>query len=512
MELKTYLDIFWRRAWLIILVVLLCIGAAAAATYLATPTYVSSTILRITTIGANGGNGRPDINYTERLMNTYARIATGRQLYTELSQQFEWSTRPQIVVDTIPNTELMTIRVTADDPVLASNVANATARIIIESSLDQFSGGSQSRLEILSRQLTQIEEELIQAREQYDALVLTVPSDQTNLDAARQSIDLKERTYATLLEQYEAARVDDALRANSIYVVEPAYTPSGSASPRAEVNLVLGLMVGLLAGATAALLRENLDTRLHTRQQIEALANVPIIGEIPRVREPLPLLHAPAASDEQIEAFRRLRINLLRTKEEERSQTILVSSADPGAGKSSMAANLAITMAQTGRRICLLDCNLHHPEQHQLFDVAQSGGLTDMLLGQATVSGVLKETTFPTLQLITAGPKLTDLTPHLSKPGMIPKGLADQLSQGPELLGSSSMVGILKQLQQQFDAVILDTPALLAASDALVLVPMTDLVALVVKRGRSKRNAVRSAHQQLTTTGAKSIQLVINWA
>lgn len=512
MELRTYIEIFWRRLWIILITVVVMIIGAIIATYAATPTYVSSTTLRVTTVGADASNGRPDIVYTERLMNTYARIATGRQLYAELTERFNLQARPQISVDTVPNTELMTIQVTANSPEIARDVANATAEVIIARSLDQFSGGGQSRLEILSRQLTQIEEELTAARQQYDTLALRTPGDQTNLDAAKQSIDLKERTYANLLTQYEAARIDDALRENSIYVIEAAVTPNTPSSPREEVNIVLGLLVGLLAGVALALVRENLDTRLHTKQQVDNLAHSPIIGEIPGAKEPLPLIHSPNNSEIQVEAFRRLRINLLRTHPESLSQTVLVTSAEANEGKSSIAANLAITMAQTGRRVALIDCNLHKPALHQLFNLSHTGGLMDVLLGQATIAGVLKESTFPKLKIITSGPKLTDLASQMIAPAIIPKGLADQLSQGPELLGSPSMASVLKQLQQEFDIVILDTPALLSVSDALVLVPMTDTVVLIVARGRSRRYAVRSTHQQLLNIGAKSIQLVLNRA
>lgn len=490
----------------------LIVSAVVVATYLATPTYVSATTLRVTTVGAEASSGRPDITYTERLMNTYARIATGRQLYSELVERFNLLTRPQVAVDSVPNTELMTIQVTANDPKIARDVADAIAQIIIARSLDQFSGGGQSRLEILSRQLTQIEEELATARQKYDELTLTNPSVQVNLDAAKQSIELKERTYGNLLTQYEAARVDDALRENSIYVVEPAYLPNSPSSPRKEVNITLGVLVGVLVGAALALIRDNLDTRLYTKQQLENLVHLPSIDEIPMGKEPFPLIHSPSNSKTQIEAFRRLRINLLRAHEELLSKTILVTSAEAGDGKSSIAANLAITMAQTGRRVVLIDCNLYKPVLHEKFNLPNTGGLMDVLLKQATITGVLKESSFFKLSLITSGQKLTELTTQLSHPDIIPKGMADQLSQGPELLGSPSMAGILKQLQQEFDIVILDTPALLSVSDALVLVPMTDVVVLVVARGRSRRYAVRSTYQQLVNVGTKSMRVIINRA
>jgi len=190
----------------------------------------------------------------------------------------------------------------------------------------------------------------------------------------------------------------------------------------------------------------------------------------------------------------------------------LVASAEANEGKSSIAANLAITMAQTGRRVALIDCNLHKPVLHQLFNLPHTGGLMDVLLGQATIAGILKDSAFPKLKIITSGPKLTDLAHQMITPNIIPKGLADRLSQGPELLGSPSMASVLKQLQQEFDIVILDTPALLSVSDALVLVPMTDAVILVVARGRSRRTKMRSTHQQLLNIGAKSIRVVINRA
>ncbi len=507
MELQTYLKILWRRKWLILLVTLLVTGVAVVYTYLATPMYVSTTTLRVATIGSELG-GRPDTSYTQLLMSTYATIATGATVRTELMRELDLSARPLVTVDLVRNTELMKIQATATDPAEAQAVADATAKIIIRESRQQFSGDGQSMLEILQRQVEQVEGELAVARNNYDTLVQESSNDATALDAARKSIELKERTYAGLLESYETARVNEAVRANAVYVVEPAPRPGQPSSPREDVNLVVGLLIGFFAGIALAFLVENLDTRLYGNEQIEAIAQARIIGEIPRAKDKLRIAFSGNGHSMQSEAFRRLRVNVLAPNSTERVQTILVTSAKDGDGKSTVAGNLALTMAQSGRRVMLVDCNIHQPAVHQLFDLPNDVGLTDLLAGQVSISGVTQETKIPRLHLISCGTAL--LLQANSPHSIMPAGLIDRLSQGAELLGSPRMATILTDLRQSYDIVILDTPALTQITDAMVLAPFVDEIVLVVARHQSTRDALRTAQQHLSYVGAKSVGVVLN--
>jgi len=506
MELMTYLKIFWHRKWIVLLVTLLATGAAYGYTALATPLYISTTTLRVATVGSELG-GRPDTSYTQLLMNTYAEIATGGTVRTKLMRELSLDQRPALAVTLVRSTELMKVQATATDPAKAQVIADAAADLIIRESRQQFSGGGQSMLEILQGQLEQVEAELAIARESYDQLVQSQPAD-TVMDAARQSIELKERTYSGLLEDYETARINEAVRANAIYVVEPANLPNQPSSPRGDVNLIMGMLIGFFSGIAIAFLVDNLDTRLYANEQIEAIAQAPIIGEIPRAKDELRIAFSGNGHTIQSEAFRRLRVNVLASHASEAMQTILVTSAKVGDGKSTVAGNLALTMAQSGRRVILVDCNIHQPSVHNLYDLPNEAGLSNLLAGHASVSGVTQETQIPRLHIISSGSEM--LMPINGAHRIMPAGLVDRLSQGAELLGSPRMATILSELREIYDIVILDTPSITEITDAMVLAPFVDEIVLVVARHQSTRDTLRSAQRQLSHVGAKSIGVVVN--
>lgn len=508
MELQLYFEILRRRKWIIVLVTLIVVGIAAGYTYLATPLYTSTSTLRVITVGSDGLNGRPDTNYTLLLMNTYVSVVSSGRVRSEIVTNLGLQEQPDIAVTPIRNTELLRVQVQATDPNIARAVAEEMANIIIRESKEQYSGSGQSMLDILSQQIEQVNTELELARHDYDRLLNDATTIGPERDAARQSIELKERTYSTLLEQYEAARVTDAVRANSVYVVDPASLPRNPSSPRQDVNLLIGTMIGLFLGVLIAFLRDNLDTRLYSNDQIEAIARAPVIGEIPRARDELTIAYSGNGHTAQSEAFRRLRVNVLGTQVDERSQTLLVTSVKDGEGKSTVAANLGVTMAQSGRRAILIDCNIHQPSVHKLFGVLNSAGLTDLLTGQVSVEGVVQSTKIPRLDVISSGSDLLKNSTNVH--ALISAGLVERLSQGVELLGSPSMVKVLHELRETYDVIILDSPAFQNTTDAIVLAPLVDEIILVVSRQRSERDELRLAQQQVANVGVKSMRVVVN--
>ncbi len=507
MELQTYLNILWRRKWIVLLVTLVVTGAALVSTYLATPMYVSTITLRVVTIGSELG-GRPDTNYTQLLMSTYSSIVSGASVRAEVMTLLNLQEQPNIAVTVVRGTELMRIQAEATTPTIAQDVAGATAAVIIRESQQQFTGGGQTMQEILQRQLQQVDQELAAVRADYERLVNDPATTDGQLNAAQQSIELKERTYSTLLEQYETARVNEALRANAIYIVEPANLPRRPASPRQDINLALGVLIGLFSGIAIAFLVDNLDKRLYSKEQIEAAAQVNIIGEIPRTREPLRVVHSTNGHRPQLEAFRRLRVNVLVPHAEAPPKVIMVTSAADREGKSTVAVNLGVTMAQSGRRVILIDCNIHQPALHQFFELPNDVGLTEILMGQSTVVGTVQSTQTARLSIITSGRQL--LSAPNGSHALLPAGLVDRLNQGADLLGSPTMVAILKQLRQEYDIVLLDTPALKNVTDAMVLAPLVDEIVFVVSRQQAQRDTLHGALRQLNNVDAKAIGLVVN--
>jgi capsular exopolysaccharide synthesis family protein len=301
---------------------------------------------------------------------------------------------------------------------------------------------------------------------------------------------LKEKTYETLLEQYERNRLREAVLANALSIIEPAYPPPAPAKPRRQLNIALGLVVGLAGGVGLAFLLESLDTTLYATEQIRKVADLPILSQVPAGgRQGQPSLFN--GSSPQGEAFRRLRTNLFTLDHDEDLQTLLVTSAEPTEGKSTITSNLAFAVGQSGRNVILVDAHLRLPTLHKIFDMSNRLGLSSVLEGKATLAEATQDSKLPGVSVLTSGP--------------LPANPA-------ELLSSPQMADLIEQLAQQFDMVLLDTPSLLAVTDAAVLARAADGTVLVVERAKARHETVRAARQQLADVRANSIGVVVNRA
>jgi len=452
-----------------------------------TPIYTASAMLRIATTATGATT---DYMYADRLMKTYVKMATTQPVLDELMQKLELNSLPQIKVEIVSQTELLQIEVEHQDPILAANIANTLAEILISQSTELYSGGGKSSQEILNEQLTEMEKELNQAREAYTNLVAQNPNDSVSIQAAKQLLDSRQEIYATVLEQYEQTRIREALREKSISIVEPALPPVSPSQPRKVLNVALGFMVSLMGGVGLSFLIENLDTTLYTTEQIEEATKLPSLGMVPNadVRDKLISMDG---NNPYGEAFRHLRTNIFALNHDSPHHTLLVTSSDPGEGKSTLVTNLAFVLAQSGGKVVVIDCDMRRPTQHKIFNLHNSYGLSNVLLKKMDVKTALQESTVPGVQVLTSGP--------------LPRNPA-------ELLGSPQMSELITRLRQRYDTVLLDTPAMLSVTDAVVLAPTVDGVILVVSRSQSRREGVRSACRQLADVKARILGVVINRA
>lgn len=490
MTVREYLDIIARRKWIIIITFAIVMAAAVALTLLTTPKYRASTTLRVLALSGSSSDLTYDTKQTDRLMRTYAETAISRPVLTELAEKLGMSEWPVVEVEPVVDTELMRITAETLDPVMAADAANALAEIVVARSQTLFIGSSKSALEILGEQLAKVKTELDQTWMDYEKVVAESPEDVDRISAASRAIELKETAYGALLEQYETNRVRDALMANTLSVLEPAIVPQKPATPRKELNLALGVVLGLLAGFGLAFLVESLDTTLHSADQIKKTAELPLLGRIPAgSRRDQPALFDGMSP--QGEAFRRLRISLLSLEQDEALRTVQVTSAEPREGKSIVAANMAQALAQSGRRVMIVDAHLRLPTLHKVFDLTNRIGLSSVLSEQATVEEAIQRTNAPGIQVLTSGP--------------LPANPA-------ELLGSPQMKSLIEQLAKEFDMVLVDTPSLIAVTDAAAVSKSVDGVILVVELGRARQEYVRAARQQLVDVRAKPIGVVINRA
>lgn len=259
MELRRYLEILWRRKWVIVVTATAALVVTVIGSVMATPTYTASVTLRVSTPSEGSVSWvRYDVSYADRLMKTYAEIATSGPVLAEVQDRLGLNRVPQVKAEAVPGTELMEIAVEDVNPNVARQAASALADIVIARVKEQDARQGETAADVLGEQLAQIEEELRRARQEYEDLVARSPDASDHITALGASIAAREETRARLLDQYEQARVREAMTVHTLSVVEPAVTPEAPSRPRPALNAALGSFAGLGGGMLLAFLFENL--------------------------------------------------------------------------------------------------------------------------------------------------------------------------------------------------------------------------------------------------------------
>lgn len=260
--MQTYLDILVRQRWVIIGTALVTVMVFTAGTFLVPPTYSASTTLRVAQ-AHSGSIDYVDYTYAERLMNTYVEILRSRPMLEEAIRRLGLEMTPQdlaaaVRAQVLADTELIRISAGDRNPWRARDIANTLAGLIVEQSQSLYSGGSKSGQEILQEQLEAIESDLAQDRERLRELTNTEDSSEAGVEALEKRISLQEETYLMFLGEYDKARLDEAMRANSISVIEAAIAPENPSRPNKRLNILLGALVGIGGGIGLALVFDNL--------------------------------------------------------------------------------------------------------------------------------------------------------------------------------------------------------------------------------------------------------------
>ncbi len=490
--MQRYIEILNRRKWVIILTTIAACIVAGVGIYMMPRTYSASATVRVAQ-AYSGSTGDVDVRYADRLANTYVVILRSHPLLEEAIQRLELNMAPKdlsqkVRVKSVVATELITISAEDTSPWLARDIANTLAELIVEQAQSLYSGGSKSAREILQEQLEVAEGNLKEDRADLESLLASDASAQGEIDTLSKKIALEEETYATLLKQYEQARVSEAMRANSITIVEPAIAPETPSGPRRVLVILVGAMVGLMGGAALALLFENLDTTIYTLEQLRAITGLPLLGKIPRGSGDQGKAAVYASGSPQEEACRLLRTNILSHSHSAPLKTLLITSPGRREGKTTIAANLAHATARAGRKVVAVDGDLRLPALHEAFELPNEAGLSSVLERRASLEEALQTTKSPGLRVLTSGPPPSNPT---------------------ELLESSEMASLLRQLAEDSDLVLLDSSPLLAAADAVVLAALAEGVAVVAELGETKREAIEAALNQLADVKANPIGIIV---
>ena len=351
--------------------------------------------------------------------------------------------------------------------------------------------------------LEQVAEELDGAftrQELDDNLTVTSPSGSVLIDITGHHTDpetaaLLANTVAEVLTDVveHDIQVTDEDQSSPVRVrtIDPGLVPEAPESPRTLLNTALGLMVGLGAGIGAAVLRGQLDTRVHTVSDLEEVTNVPVVGRIAhdeRITQRPLVVHDDPRSP-RAEAFRTLRTNLQFIAHQDDRRIFVVSSPTPGEGKTHVVANLAVVLAESGARVALVEADLRRPRLAKVMGIEGAVGLSDVLISRATLSDVLQPWGADNLTVLPAG----QIPPNPS-----------------ELLGSPQLRELLNELAEMTDYVLVDAPPVLPVTDAAILSGYASGTLLVSSIGQTKRPDFVQAIESLEKVDGQVLGLIVN--
>ena len=298
--------------------------------------------------------------------------------------------------------------------------------------------------------------------------------------------------FAGLLERSRETGISGELRTSNIRIVDPAESPRRPSRPNKTSNLSLALFGGLFLGVGLAFFFEYLDNRIKQPDEIKSVLSLAFLGMVPLFSTKSttgPPLVGNGMPPEFSEAFRAIRTNLLFSSTDSGSKSVVVTSTGPGEGKSVVAANIAMSLAQSGQRVVLIDADMRRPKTHELFGVALEPGLSNVMVGDAKASETVKRTLTPNLWVLAAGK-------HPPNPA--------------ELLGSKRFKDFMHSLVEHFDWIIFDTPPVMAVTDASVIANAATGVVFVVGSEMTNRDAAKAALEQLDAAKARYIGGVLN--
>ena len=320
---------------------------------------------------------------------------------------------------------------------------------------------------------------------------LEVGRNSIEYEALKREVDTNKQMFQTLMSRAKETGLESELRSTNVRVVEKAETPRAPFSPNRRRNYQIALLIGIALGIGLAFLFEHADATVKTPDDIKQ-AGLPFLGMVPSVIASRTLPQPVALKNPEgaiADAYRVLRTNLLYTWPGNEGRVVVVSSANPGEGKTTTTANLASALALNGAKVLVIDGDLRRPTIHKHLNIPKSPGLSDLIVGRSQASTVIQTSRYRGLHIIPCG----------------------YVAPNPaELLGSSAMSEIVAALKKLYDWVLIDSPPILAMADTPILCRVADGLIIVVAAEATSRPALQRAVDQVASVGGKVIGAVLN--
>lgn len=323
-----------------------------------------------------------------------------------------------------------------------------------------------------------------------DSVLLKITAAHDTPEMAARIANTTGAVFTTVVESELEISNDEENGPVQIRTVDSAEIPAPHTGSHYIRNATIGLFAGLLLGIAIAVVRDLLDTRVHTAKDLERVTSLSVLGRIPnddRIDQ-RPLIVHDGSTSARAEAFRMLRINL-QFLGKDSAGTYMVTSAVPGDGKTHVVANLAVVLAESDARVALVDADMRNPRVAEIMGIEGAAGLSDVLIDRAKLSEVLQPWGMHELSVLPAG----QIPPNPS-----------------ELLGSDVMRNLIQDLEASFDYVLIDTPPVLPVTDAAVASTIASGVLLVVSLDQTKWREVVQALESLETVDSRLLGFVAN--
>ncbi|RJP79736.1 MAG: polysaccharide biosynthesis tyrosine autokinase [Desulfobacteraceae bacterium] len=415
---------------------------------------------------------------------------------------------PESEAETIPNVYLSKTYQSIQEQILKSeqNIAEVSKKYgkkhpVMKRSLGELQGLKEKKSVEIERVVKSVLNDFELAKTNEDdlrGLLLETKAEAVNLNEKfiqygilKREVDTNRHLYNALVTKIKEQRITEKIQPVNVWVIDAAETPDRPAKPRKKLNILLGMLLGVFGGIGLVFFIEYLDNTIKSPEGVEENLRIPVLGVIPfskKKNQRIENIVVDEPSSLVTENYRALRTSVMLSSADQPPKKILVTSMASGEGKTTTAANLASTIAKTGKNVLLIDADLRRPRLHKVFNLENTSGLSTFLSGISN-GDILQKSAVGNLSIMTSGP----IPP-------IPS----------ELLNSSRMDKLVKTLSSKFDHIIFDSAPVMSVTDSQILIRFIDSIIVVVKSGRTTYEAAQKGLKILKDIDSHPIGMVIN--
>jgi polysaccharide biosynthesis transport protein len=494
MELNKYIFPLRKWWWLIVASTLIAAIFSFVSTLLQPTVYQARTTLMIGTTINDPNPSSNELSLGQQLAAAYADLANREIIRNATKNALGMNQLPEYNAGALPNTQLIEIIVKDIDPERAQTVANELAAQLILLNPISAKAEERGRQEFVHERLNNLEAQIQETEAEIEKLqeelantfsAQEINDKQDQIFSLQEKLSTMENNYGLLLSNTQQGAV------NTLTIIETAKLPSDPIGPLKGLTILLAAAVGFVLAACEAYLLEYMDDTLKSPDVVMRLFSAPIIGRIFEQTDGMNekrLYDANNSNHPLTEPFRALRTEIGFAEMGQRLKTILVTSPEIGDGKTSVAINLALSMAQRNKKVFLLDADLRKPKIHKLFNLPNDEGLADLVFARDAFDWRIGIKEVRQIAVLTAGN-----TPH----------------DPADLLSSEKMALFLSELEKVADIVIIDGPPLFVP-DAMILASQADGVLLVVRPGHTRQSLAKVSMEHIKSVGARVIGVVLN--